>query len=222
MGKIIGQTTDILLVGKPNAGKTSLFNLLTGLHQKVGNYAGVTVEIKSGSYDNVDVMDLPGLRSLRSVTPEEKISRDMILDAGDGEKIVFVASGSNLKDDLFLFSELADLQLPMLLVINFKDELDKHNIAINTHRISDIVGCPVVLVSSRDKSGIDELKHLIEKQGFKVPNSFCRSLYENVTDYGVDNIYRESMSNHSMPVDITLNEADYLKRQKIISSVVRI
>jgi len=211
---------NILLVGKPNSGKTSLFNRITGLNQKVGNYAGVTVEISSGKYKTYHISDLPGLRSLRSVTPEEKISKDIILSEDDA-RLIFIASGTNLSDDLNLFSEIADLQLPMILVINFKDELQKNRINVNVHKIKDLVGCPVLLANSRNGSGLDELKHFIEKSGFKVPSSFCRSLYETVSKTAVENTYRQNLKDNTLPVDIELHESDFLKRQKIISSIVR-
>ncbi len=212
---------EILLIGKPNSGKTSLFNQLTGLNQKVGNYAGVTVDIKSGKLKDQQIIDLPGMRSLRSVTPEEKITKDFLLGKLGEAQIVFTASGTNLNDDLILFSELADLQIPMVLVINFKDELEKNHISINMHSLRDITGCPVLLVNSKDGSGIDELKHYIEKKGFKIPNSFCKSLYENITDQGIENNYVQSLSDGTQPVNISLHENDYLKRQKIVSAMVR-
>lgn len=211
---------DIFLVGKPNSGKTSLFNRLTGMNQKVGNFAGVTVDITTGTCKGQQLSDLPGLRSLRSMTPEEKISRDLILSNPDAS-ILFVASGTNLSDDLLLFSEIADLQVPMILAINFKDELSKNHININIHQIKDLVGCPVLLINAKDGSGLDELKHFIEKSAHKVPSSFCRSLYEEVSDQGVENTYRRSMTDKTLPVDIELHESEFLKRQKIISSVIR-
>ena len=213
---------DILLVGKPNSGKTSLFNQLTGLNQKVGNYAGVTVEMKSGTYKDLKIIDIPGLRSLRSSTPEEKISKDIIMQLQEGQGgIVFSASGTNLSDDLLLFSEIADLQIPMILVINFKDELEKNNITINIHKIRDIVGCPVLLTNAVKGTGIAEVKHFIEKAGFKVPYTFCKSLYEQVTDTAVINTFRHSINDNTIPASISLHEKDFLKRQKIISSIVR-
>ena len=211
---------DIFLVGKPNSGKTSLFNRLTGMNQKVGNFAGVTVDITTGKCKGQRLSDLPGLRSLRSMTPEEKISRDLILNNPEAA-ILYVASGTNLSDDLLLFSELADLQAPMILAINFKDELDKNHININVHQIKDLVGCPVLLINAKDGSGLNELKHFIEKGAHKVPSSFCRSLYDDLTDNGVENTYRKSLTDKTLPVDIELHETEFLKRQKIISAVVR-
>lgn len=198
-----------------------MFNQLTGLNQKVGNYAGVTVDIKTGTYKNLQIVDLPGMRSLRSVTPEEKISKDTILAKKDTATIIFTASGTNLSDDLILFSELADLQIPMVLAINFKDELDKNHITVNALSLKDSVGCPVLMTNSKDGTGIPELKHLLEKQGFKTPNSFCKSLYEKFTDHGVENTYLSAIADSTTPIDITLHENDFLKRQKIVSAMVR-
>ena len=211
---------DIFLVGKPNSGKTSLFNRLTGMNQKVGNFAGVTVDITTGNYKGIRLSDLPGLRSLRSMTPEEKISRDLILNHPDAT-ILFVASGTNLSDDLLLFSELADLQLPMILAINFKDELLKNQININVHQIKDLVSCPALLINAKDGSGLEELKLFIEKGADKVPSSFCRSLYDEFTSDGIENNYRKTLTDKTRPANIELQETEFLKRQKIISAVVR-
>jgi ferrous iron transport protein B len=116
----------ILLVGKPNTGKSSLFNQLTGLNQKVGNYAGVTVDLSVGNLKDKQLIDIPGLQSLVTKSPEEIIAKNRILASVDtAEKIIFVANGTQLMDSLLLFTQIADLQIPLLLVVNFADELKK-------------------------------------------------------------------------------------------------
>ena len=213
---------DVILVGKPNSGKSTLFNQLTGLNQKVGNYAGVTVELKSGRYADTPIIDIPGLRALRSSTPEEKISRDLILTIDpESNGIVYLASGTNLSDDLLLFSEIADLQLPMILAVNFQDELEKNHIAVNILQLKDQLGCPVILCNAKNGTGMDELKYLIGKNAFRVPYTFCKSLYDSTSDGHIDNNYRALISDATIPVDIETFENDHLKRQKLISNLLR-
>ncbi|MEZ5162831.1 MAG: FeoB small GTPase domain-containing protein, partial [Fimbriimonadaceae bacterium] len=101
----------VALVGNPNAGKTSLFNALTGLHQKTGNYPGVTVEKSEGecqlTFQQVDVVDVPGLYSLTPVSTDEEVATSVLLDEG-ADLVVYVLDGSNIERNLFLFSQLAD------------------------------------------------------------------------------------------------------------------
>jgi len=155
---------EIVLVGKPNSGKTSLFNQVTGLNQKVGNYSGVTVEVKSRSFSNFDIIDIPGLKSIRATSPEEKISKKAILGLTEAKNgIVFVANGTQLEDSLMLFSEIADLQLPMLFLINFKDELEKNKIKLDPKKIEAQLGCKVVFTNSKNGDGVSDLIALIEQ-----------------------------------------------------------
>lgn len=211
----------IALVGKPNSGKSSLFNQLTGLNQKTGNYAGVTVEMKSGTYQNNRVIDLPGLNSLRITSPEEKIAKQKILElAQEQTPIIFVSNGMQLEDNLILFSEVADLQAPMALVINFKDELSKNQISIQRQELENIVGCPVVLINSRKGDGIDELRLIVQKNRFKIPHAISRSLYDEFNEDHIDNSYYETVASSSA-LNWDANQADYLKRQKTVSSIVR-
>jgi len=122
----------IALVGKPNSGKSSLFNLLTGLNQKIGNYSGVTVEKKEGSFLEFRIIDLPGIKSLKAVSIEEQITKNAILDYSDNQSpIIFIANGMQIEDSLLLFSEIADLQVPSVVAINYKDDLEKNQIKID-------------------------------------------------------------------------------------------
>lgn len=211
----------IALVGKPNSGKSSLFNQLTGLNQKTGNYAGVTVEMKSGTYKSNQILDLPGLNSLRITSPEEKIAKQNILELSKQQTpIIFVSNGMQLEDNLILFSEVADLQAPMALVINFKDELSKNQISIQRQELENIVGCPVVLVNSRKGDGMDELRLIIQKNRFKIPHAISRSLYDEFDNIGITNNYFEKVASSS-ELNWDANQTDYLKRQKTVSSIVR-
>ena len=211
----------VALIGKPNSGKSSLFNLLTGLNQKTGNYAGVTVDMKAGQFKDTEIIDLPGLNSLRITSPEEKIAKSKILELSKEETpFIFVSNGMQLVDNLILFSEVADLQAPMALVINFKDEMSKNQISIQRQELEDIVGCPVVLINSRNGDGLDQLRLIIQKSRFKTPHSICRSLYDVIDEDTIRNSYSQKVDS-SIDQNWDANQQDYLKRQKTVSSIVR-
>lgn len=149
----------ICLVGNPNCGKTTLFNVLTGSYQKVGNWSGVTVDKKQGKYKkdkSVTVTDLPGIYSLSPLSLDEKVVTNYLKELKD-EVIINVLDGTNLKRNLFLTIKLLKLKLPMIVAINMADELEKEGIKINVKALSRILGVPVFLISAKEKKGILEL-----------------------------------------------------------------
>ena len=180
----------ILLAGNPNVGKSSLFNLLTGLKQHTGNYEGVTVEKKTGRYREFTITDLPGLKSLWAATIDEQISARAILQGKkDDQPIIFVVSGTKLEEELLLFTQIADLQIPMILVINFKDELAANNITINTELLSGRLNCPVLLCNSRNGDGLEAIKEAIHKDDFAIPTAFALSHYDDFSNGNYGNAY---------------------------------
>lgn len=207
----------ILLVGKPNAGKSSLFNRLTGLNQKVGNFSGVTVDRKIGKYLDLDIVDIPGLQSLVTYSPEEVISRKSILEEGEGNALIFVANGMQLMDSLMLFSQVADLQLPSMFVINFSDELEENNIKIDVQQLTSRLSCQVLLVNSKNGEGIETLKKAISNNKFVVPNAFCLSLYESVENGLISNNYREQILSNQ---NFEKRELDYNRRKQMIVNIL--
>ncbi len=215
----------IALVGKPNSGKSSLFNLLTGLNQKVGNYAGVTVEKKTGQFESIEVTDLPGLNSLWANTIEEQISQSFILNlVHDQTPVVFVANANQLSDNLVLFSEVADLQIPMVLVINFMDELKKNNASINTELLESRLNCPVVLMNSKTGDGLVKLKKVLETSDLKIANSFCRSLYSSISDTEIHNYYIKELLDHESQLDedkFSKLDKDFAQRELLIGNIIK-
>ena len=156
----------VALVGNPNSGKTALFNALTGAHQKVANYAGVTVERKEGRVQtatgrSVSVLDLPGTYSLRARSPDEEVTRDAVLGRLKGETppdvIVAVADATNLRLVLRLILELKAVGRPMVLALNMYDIAQRQGLRIDLDRLRAELGVPIVTTVATRKRGIDEL-----------------------------------------------------------------
>ena len=161
----------VALVGNPNSGKTALFNALTGAHQKVANYAGVTVERKEGhirsqSGRTVSVLDLPGTYSLRARSPDEEVTRDAVLGKLTGETppdvIVCVADATNLRLVLRLVLELKQVGRPMLLALNMYDIAQRQGLRIDLEALETELGLPIVTTVATRKRGIDDLVAAIE------------------------------------------------------------
>ena len=148
----------IALAGNPNAGKTTLFNALTGSNQFVGNWPGVTVEKKEGrikKYDNVILTDLPGIYSLSPYTPEEIVARNYLV--GERPDVVLnIVDGSNLERNLYLTTQLTELGIPVVIAINMIDVVRKNGDHLDIEMLSKRLGCPVVEISALKGTGIDE------------------------------------------------------------------
>lgn len=160
------RTARVALVGNPNSGKTALFNALTGAHQKVANYAGVTVERKEGRITAADgrtlsVLDLPGTYSLRARSLDEEVTRDAVLGALPGETppdvVICVADATNLRLVLRLALELKQVGRPMVLALNMYDIAQRQGLRIDLEKLSAEVGAPVVTTVATRKRGIAEL-----------------------------------------------------------------
>ncbi|PKK37810.1 ferrous iron transport protein B [Siphonobacter sp. SORGH_AS_0500] len=160
----------IALVGNPNCGKTSLFNALTGLRQKTGNFPGVTVDRKIGvtrldKTTEVDVIDLPGTYSLYPKSLDEQVVLDILANPASKdypEVVVMVADASNLKRNLLLFSQVSDLGFHTILALNMVDVAEAHGLTINADLLSERLGVPVVLINAKSEEGLENLKFAIK------------------------------------------------------------
>ncbi|WP_448822243.1 ferrous iron transport protein B [Capnocytophaga sp.] len=159
----------IALVGNPNTGKTSLFNALTGLNQQVGNYPGITVEKKIGHCklpDNqqAEIIDLPGTYSLNPSSEDEQVAVDTLINRQGTyfpDVVVVVSEVSNLKQNLLLFTQVKDLQLPTILVINMADQMQRKGIRIDLSKLEQLLHTKVILTSTRKGEGLLALKQAI-------------------------------------------------------------
>ena len=157
----------IALAGNPNAGKTTLFNALTGLRQKVANYPGVTVERKegvwhlNGSQNNARLIDLPGLYSLDALSLDEQIAQEVLTGKMNGlpkpDVVVAVVDATNLERNLYLVTQLLEFQIPVIIALTMIDTAEKQSLEIDTKKLSKLLNVPVVPVKAVQKQGIDEL-----------------------------------------------------------------
>jgi ferrous iron transport protein B len=140
------------LVGQPNSGKSTVFNYLTGLHQTVANYPGVTVAKKSGHYHEgkrrIEVVDLPGTYSLSSYSQEERVTRDFML-LERPEVVVMVIDAANLRRHLYLAFQLRELQVPLVVCLNMMDIAQRRGFQIDVAKLEKILGVPVVPTVAR-------------------------------------------------------------------------
>ena len=180
----------LALVGTPNSGKTSLFNALTGSRQKVANYPGVTVERKEGSFvtpkgRQVSVVDLPGTYSLRGRSPDEEITRDIVLGRTSGEHVpdlvLCVADSTNLRLTIRLLLELKSTGRPLALVLNMYDIATRRGVNVDVPRLSEALGVPVVTSIAVRKGGTADLLRLTDDVLAQAPTKPRENLWEPLT-----------------------------------------
>jgi ferrous iron transport protein B len=166
---MVTRTLTVALVGNPNTGKSTLFNALTGLRQHVGNYPGVTVEMKKGTarFGEIDfeIIDLPGTYSLAPRSPDEMVSVDLLLghvrDDSRPDAVVSIVDATNLERHLYLTTQLMELGVPVVLAVNLVDVARKHGLSINFSQLAERLGIPVIPIQANRGVGLDELKKAI-------------------------------------------------------------
>ncbi|MDG3582732.1 MULTISPECIES: ferrous iron transport protein B [Galbibacter] len=160
---------NVALIGNPNTGKTSIFNQLTGLNQKVGNYPGITVEKKEGVCKlprgvKAHIIDLPGTYSLNATSLDENVVIELLLNKKDKDfpdVAVVITDVENLKRNLLLFTQIKDLKIPAILVVNMADRMERKGISLDIDTLEERLHTKIALVSTRKKTGINQLKELI-------------------------------------------------------------
>lgn len=163
----------VALAGNPNSGKTTVFNNLTGSHQHVGNWPGVTVEKKEGSCSyqgyNVRVVDLPGVYSLTAYSPDEVVARNFIVDEKP-DAVVDIVDASNLERNLYLAVQLLEMGARLIVALNMMDEADSRKYRIDAEELSRLLGAPVVPMVANHNQGTEELlKKIIKVAEKEIP-----------------------------------------------------
>ncbi len=190
----------IALAGNPNSGKTTLFNVLTGSNQFVGNWPGVTVEKKEGKLrgrEGVIVTDLPGIYSLSPYTPEEIVARRYLIEERP-DAILNIVDGTNIERNLYLTTQLTEVGIPVVIAINMMDVVRKNGDFIDVKGLSKAFGCPVVEISALKSDGIDEAVALaieIAKNGKTVPHH----IFSGEVEHAIAHI--EEAAVHGLPED---------------------
>ena len=180
----------VALIGNPNTGKTSVFNKLTGLNQKVGNYPGITVDKKEGICKlsrglKAHILDLPGTYSLNASSVDENVVIELLLNKNDKDfpdVAVVVSDVENLKRNLLLFTQIKDLKIPSILVINMSDLMSRKGISLNIPMLEQKLHTKVALLSTRKNTGIENLKALIENYK-TLPKAQCLDVTSIDSDY---------------------------------------
>ena len=172
----------IALVGNQNCGKTTLFNLLTGTNQKIGNWPGVTIERKVGIIKNLgdELVDLPGVYSLSPYTIEEEVSRKFVLEEKP-DMIINIVDATSIERSLYLTTQLMELNTKVIIALNMADRLEKKGIYIDAEKLSKEIGTYVVAISALKETGIDDLKSIIERNKGKkiISKEIFKSNIEN-------------------------------------------
>ena len=224
-------TPKIALVGNPNSGKSSLFNILTGLNQKIGNFPGVTVDKKTGHCylkDNrrVEIIDLPGTYSIYPNSVDERIVFDILSNNSNElhpDVVVVIVDASNFKRSLLLFTQIHDLRIPAVLVLNMMDLVEKTGHKIDVSQLSERLGVPIVPMKARTGEGIDNLKQILvdevaspDEPIFNAQALAAEAIAEVKKEFSIDNDYRAYQLLQQFRINDAVSEADKKTLEDIV------
>ncbi len=203
----------IALVGNQNCGKTTLFNLLTGTNQKIGNWPGVTIERKVGKIKDLgdDLVDLPGIYSLSPYTVEEEVSRKFVLEEKP-DIIINIVDATSIERSLYLTTQLMELDTKVIIALNMADRLEKKGIHIDKEKLAKEIGTDVVIISALKATGIEELKNTIKKYNKQKVRS--KEIFKSDIENEIINIENELKVNRFMAIKILENDKLYQSYQK--------
>jgi len=225
----------VALIGNPNSGKSSLFNILAGMRQKVGNYPGVTVDVKSAVVEltrgqKVTLVDMPGLYSMYPAGMDEQVVVDILMDRGHKhhpDVIIYTIDASHLEAQLLLLTQLRDMGFPLVLAVNMSDEIERSNITIDTKQLSSNLGVPVIPVSSRTGINISQLQNAVigelaqsspvGEAFYHIPSNFVKNVEFVFNGSDESNIYIKLLRMHHDARRHLLNSSERERFEKIIS-----
>ena len=181
----------IAVAGNPNVGKTTLLNAMTGSHQRVGNWPGVTVERIEGEYKHagtqINITDLPGIYSFTAFSMDESIARQFILTERP-DLIVNIVDATNLERNLFLTTQILEMKVPMIIALNMTDVAENRQIRIEIDHLAEHLGCPVIPIVASKRKGITELKNEINAAAVRKYIPQTQILYDSVLEDSVKTI----------------------------------
>lgn len=201
------QKKQVLLVGNPNVGKSTVFNALSNKKQKTGNYAGVTVASHSGTYtykdEEVEIIDLPGSYSIYPSSEDEAIFSKFLIDEQQNYAgVIYILEALSLKRGLLLFQQIQDLGIPMILVVNQIDQAERRGITIDIQKFSEALGIKIIQTNAKEQIGIDDIKKAVlrndfvktNRVSFETPNEHKDFIQKLASHKGFDNEYKAWMS----------------------------
>lgn len=192
----------IALLGNPNVGKTTLFNSLTGSNQYVGNWPGVTVEKKEGWVDDIKVVDLPGIYAMDTFSSEEKVSRNY-LEQEQPDLIINIVDASNLSRNLYLTSQAAQYDIPMIVVLNMLDMAESRGMKVDPDKLEENLGLPVVPIIASKGKGVAELMQVIRQQPVRTSVKLKSLGSETETYARIDSIVADSLADSGLGSTVT-------------------
>ena len=209
----------VALVGNQNSGKTTLFNCLTGMNAKIGNWPGVTIEKKTGKIKGTDfeITDLPGIYSLSPYSTEEEISRNFVFEENP-EVIINIVDSTSLERSLYLTTQLMELDTKVIVALNMADILEKKGIIIDVKKLEKLLGVKVYKISALKESGIDELINEVKKSDDLIRQNVFDSSLEDTIELIEDKIE----SKHKKFVTVKLLEKDERFKNKVTEEISKI
>jgi ferrous iron transport protein B len=208
------KSMNFVLLGNPNIGKSSLFNRLTGMRQKVGNFAGVTIEKITGSLSlpqgNAIITDMPGSYSLIPRSPDEMVVASEVLDKGQDKTFILVADASNLARNLLLYSQVADLNVPCVVALTMMDIAELRGMKTDLKLLEELLGCPVVRVNPRTGEGVSNLKERLSEASQPQKKFFHSKDGETFREW-VSKVSADRAKGNSPDLDIARETTERLK-----------
>ena len=203
-----GKTINVALVGNPNCGKTSLFNFASGAHEHVGNYSGVTVDAKEGTFQQngytFRIVDLPGTYSLSAYTPEELYVRKH-LNEEQPDVVINVIDASNLERNLYLTAQLIDMDVRMVIALNMYDELERHGNKFDHESLAKMIGAPIIPTVSKTGFGIEDLFNRVIKV-YEEEDPVIRHIHINYgesLEKGISNVRKTLKNSVDIPKSLS-------------------